>query len=273
MYRIIACDLDETLLDYNKQMSKKDEESIRALDKEVMFVMASGKSYKDFIPYLKQVGLYGRKGQYAISLNGGLIVSCENDEIISLSCLTFETAEKLFNIGLKYDITIHLFTVDNIYTYNLKQDEIDYLSGTVPLTVFDSPDISFLKDDNIVKIGFTKADVVFLRNIEENDITGFDEIDIAYSSGRYLEFNKKGIDKGYGLKLLSEKTGISKEHIACIGDNYNDLTMKPYSALFIGVANSVEEIKPYCDYVCRRTCAESAVSEALEYIREKCLCT
>ncbi|MGI6509629.1 MAG: HAD-IIB family hydrolase [Erysipelotrichaceae bacterium] len=275
MYKIIACDLDETLLDYNKQLSKENERSIKSLDEEVKFVLASGKAYKDFIPYLKQLGLYGKKGQYAISSNGTMIVSCENDEIISLSTLPFETVERLFNIGLKYDIVIHIFTIDKIYTYNLNQDEIDYLSGTVTLTVFDEPDIDFLRNENIIKIGYTKPDIEYLRAIEEKEIIGleyFDNIEPAYASGRYLEFNEKGIDKGYGLKLLSEKLGIDKKYIASIVDNYNDLPLKQYSSLFIGVANTVEELKPYCDYICLRSCEESAVSEAIEYIRKKGLC-
>ncbi len=272
MYKIIACDLDETLLDYHKQISKEDENSIKSLDEDIKFIMASGKNYKDIIPYLKQVGLYGKKNQYVISSNGTLIVNCENDEIISLSTLPFETVKRLFNIGTKYDVTIHIFTIDNIYTYNLNQEEIDYLKGTVTLTVFEKPDIEFLKEEKIIKIGFSRSDMPLLRSIEENDIVGFDNIDPSYSGNRYLEFNVKGIDKGYGLKLLSEKLGVDKKYIACIIDNYNDLVMKPYSSLFIGVANTVEEVKPYCDYICQRSCAESAVSEAIEYIREKGLC-
>lgn len=154
MYKIIACDLDETLLDYNKQLSKEDELSIRALDEKVMFVMASGKAYKDFIQYLKQAGLHGKKGQYAIASNGAMIVNCENDEIISVSTLPFETVERLFRIGIRYDVTIHIFTIDNIYTYNLTQEEIDYLSGSVTFTVFKEPDIQFLKMKRSPKLVF-----------------------------------------------------------------------------------------------------------------------
>ncbi|NLZ74982.1 MAG: HAD-IIB family hydrolase [Erysipelotrichia bacterium] len=272
MYKIIACDLDETLLNYNKQISKEDEISIKALDEDVKFVLASGKAYQDIIPYLKQLDLYGKKGQYVICSNGTTIVNCENDELISLTTLPFKTAQRLFNVGLKYDIVIHIFTLDKIYTYNLNQDEINYLSGTVTLTPFEKPSIEFLKNESIIKIGFTKTDIEFLRMIEKKDLVDFDDIDISYSANRYLEFNKKGIDKGYGLKLLADKLGIDKKYIACIIDNYNDLVMKPYSSLFIGVANTVEEIKPYCDYICQRTCEESAVSEALKYIKEKGLC-
>lgn len=272
MYKIIACDLDETLLNCNKQISKEDENSIKALDEDIKFVLASGKAYQDVIPYLKQLGLYGKKGQYAISSNGTTIVNCENDEIISLTILPFKTAQRLFNIGLKYDIVIHIFTIDKIYTYNLNQEEIDYLSGAVMLTPFKKPDIDFLKNEPIIKIGFTESNIEFLRMIEENDMVDFDDIDISYSANRYLEFNKKGINKGYALKLLADKLKIDKKYIACIIDNHNDLVMKPYSSLFIGVANTVEEVKPYCDYICQRTCEESAVSEALEYIKEKGLC-
>lgn len=272
MYKIIACDLDETLLDYNKKLSSEDEKSIRSLDEKVKFVMASGKAYKDLIQYLKQTGLHGKKGQYAIAANGAMIVSCENDEIINVSALPFETVERLFKIGTRYDVTIHIFTLDNIYTYNLTQEEIDYLSGSVAFTVFEEPDIQFLRNEKIIKIGFSRTDMPLLKSIEKNEIAGFDDIEPLYSAGRYLEFNLRGIDKGYGLKVLSEKLKIKKECIACIIDNYNDLPMKPYAALFIGVGNTVEEVKPYCDYICQRSCAESAVSEALEYIRERGLC-
>lgn len=67
------------------------------------------------------------------------------------------------------------------------------------IEVFDQ-NLDFLKGQEIVKVLYTNTDFDYLQNIDRDlkDIT-FD-MDVSYSSNRYIEFNHKGVNKGAGLK-------------------------------------------------------------------------
>ncbi len=82
-------------------------------------------------------------------------------------------------------------------------------------------------------------------------------------SGRYLEFNARGVNKGAGLLRLAAALGVDPSETIAIGDNWNDWPMIRDAALGVAVANAVEDMKPQCDYVCTASCNENAVAEVI----------
>ena len=75
MYKIIACDLDETLLSDDRSISKENIEAIqKAKELGVKFVPATGRGYNTVDGTLKELGLYDLENEYVISYNGGALV-------------------------------------------------------------------------------------------------------------------------------------------------------------------------------------------------------
>jgi hydroxymethylpyrimidine pyrophosphatase-like HAD family hydrolase len=89
-------------------------------------------------------------------------------------------------------------------------------------------------------------------------------MDVSYSSNRYIEFNRRGVNKGAGLLNLAMLLGIRQEETIAIGDNYNDLSMIRAAGLGVGVANTVPEMKNQCDVITRATHEDGAVAEVIE---------
>ena len=108
------------------------------------------------------------------------------------------------------------------------------------------------------------TDHAYLQRIAEEvkDLTT--DMDVSYSSNRYMEVNRKGVNKGVGLQSLCNITGIDIAETIAIGDNYNDLSMIKAAGLGVGVANTVEAMKPKCDYITEADCDEGAVGEVIE---------
>ena len=80
MYKIIACDLDETLLSDDRTISKENIEAIqKAKELGVKFVPATGRGFNTVGGTLKDLGLYDLENEYVISYNGGAIT--ENKEV------------------------------------------------------------------------------------------------------------------------------------------------------------------------------------------------
>ena len=178
--------------------------------------------------------------------------------------MQIKKAEALFKRGLPYDVCIHVYTKDTVYVYRLWQKEKDYLAGRMEVTEFFEPSIDFLKGQDIVKVLYVNTDYGYLRQIEEDlkDITG--DMDVSYSSNRYIEFNQKGVNKGSGLLTLAKLLGIRQEETIAIGDNFNDLSMILAAGLGVGVQNTVEDMKPLCDVITEATNNEGAVAEVIE---------
>ena len=68
------------------------------------------------------------------------------------------------------------------------------------------------------------------------------------------------------LKKLLEQIGLSSENVAYIGDDLPDLPVIRYAGFGVAVANAVDELKQYADYVTARSGGNGAVREVVEYI-------
>lgn len=265
MYKIVACDLDETLLKTDRTISDTDKKNIARLkDYGVKFVPASGRNFVSIDVTLKDLGLYDLPNEYVISFNGGAITENKNHKLLHFEGLPFELAEEFYKRGQNYDVCVHVYTLDMVYAYNLFQGEIDYLNNRMAIKEVFDKNLDFLKGQEIVKCLYTNTDRNYLQKIAEDlkDITG--DVDVSYSANRYLEFNKIGVNKGAGLKRLAELLGVDMQDTIAIGDNINDLAMIRDAGLGVGVANVVPDMKDDCDYICQADCNHNAVSEVLE---------
>ncbi|WP_426349760.1 Cof-type HAD-IIB family hydrolase [Alloiococcus sp. CFN-8] len=263
-YKIIACDLDETLIRHDRSVSKEDVEAIKkAAQIGVKFVPATGRGFNSVDKTLKELGLYKKENEYVISYNGGAITENSTNRFLHFEGISFELASELYKKGLNYDVCIHIYTKDKVYAYNYTQDERDYLAGRMEVTEIFKDNIDFLKGQEIVKCLYMNTDFSYLKEIEKDIKEITTGIDISYSSNRYIEFNHKGVNKGAGLLSLAEHLGVKQEETIAIGDNFNDLSMIKAAALGVGVQNAVEEIKKYCDYLTKATYNESAVAEVI----------
>lgn len=264
MYKIIACDLDETLIRSDRTVSKEDIEAIKkAKALGLKFVLATGRGFNSVEGTLKDLGLYDLADEYVISYNGGAITENKDSKLLHFEGISFELASELYERGLDYDVCIHVYTKDQVYVYNYTQEEIDYLAGRMEVTEIFDKNIDFLKGQEIVKCLYMNTDFAYLNQIEEDlkDITG--EVDVSYSANRYIEFNQQGVTKGAGLKKLADLLGVDMKDTITIGDNINDLSMIKAAGLGVGVRNAVESMKKDCDYITKATCDENAVAEVI----------
>lgn len=265
MYKIIACDLDETLLGTDCKVSRRNREAIRAARKKgVKFVPSTGRGYSSVQGTLEELGLRGEPEEYVISFNGGAITENAGNRLLHFEELPFSLADTLYRRSAAYDVCVHVYTKDTVYAYHLNEDERIFLDGRMPVEETTEPTLDFLRGTEIGKILYENTDADYRRKIEEemSDIAG--DIVISSSSNRYIEFNKKGVTKGAGLLKLAELLGVKPEETIAIGDNFNDLSMIQAAGLGVGVSNVVEGVRGYCDYITKASHDQSAVAEVIE---------
>ena len=175
-------------------------------------------------------------------------------------------AKEIFENARNLDVCVLVFTLDCCYIFHADEDEIQRkIAQKAKFKVIEDYDIDFLKDEKIAKILYEKRDMDYLKQLAKKLPESIQETcSIAFSSGRYLEMNTKGVDKGYGMRWLVNYLGYDMDETIGIGDNYNDVEMIKTAKLGCAVACASDDIKELAQYVTQKDYDEGAVKEVIE---------
>lgn len=267
MYKLIACDLDETLLADDKKISAQNLAAIKAaIAGGVYFVPNTGRSYLTVQKNLQQLGLEQKKDQYVISYNGGAIVENFHNRILQTQAMPFAIVERLFKIGIQHGYCIHVYTLNHLYIWNLSAAEIGYITGRVNNWIeCDSYDLGFLKNTKLIKIIYYVSAEEQRQRLRKQIQASFSyPMNITFSSDRYIEFNSIRADKGQAVTKLGKHLGIKPNEIIAIGDNGNDLPMIEQAGLGVCVANGKNFVKQVANYITTADNNHSAVAEVVK---------
>ena len=266
-YKLIASDMDETLLNDQHEICQRNIDLImKAKEKGVKFVPATGRGFMSIQRDLKTLGLYDEIGEYVISFNGGALTENKENRLLAFEGLSFEKTKEIFEFGLNCDVCQHIYTKDKLYVFNLSDSEAERIKNQkVECTILEENNIDFLKDEPIAKILYQNTDVPYLMSLEPKMKSIWEgECAVSYSSNRYMEFNKIGIDKGKGLKQLAEKLSIDIADTIAVGDNYNDMPMLKVAGLSVAAQNAVQDVKDACDITTQADNNEGIIAEIIE---------
>lgn len=268
MYKMIVCDLDETLMNDDGTLSEKNTAAIQAATaKGVHFVPNSGRSYASFQNDLEKMHLRDQANEYSISYNGGLILENKNNRPIAVNAMPFEVAKGVFEAGTANEnASTHVYTQDKLYIYHPIEGDTAYLKNRgVDYSVMETADFDQFKDQNVMKVIMalpTMPERKELRAEVEKQVDP-SKLTVAYSSDRYVEFNPAGINKGSASIQLGELLGIKPEEIIAAGDNSNDLSMLKVVGLPVSVANGIDSVKEVAKYVTEADNNHDALAEVI----------
>ena len=266
MYRLIACDLDQTLLSDDRSVSDLNTKAITKLKElGIKFVIATGRGFQSVQTVLTDIDLNDKPDEYVISLNGAIITENHRNRIISFTPIAEESIEHLLAYGADQKLDMHVYTQDDVYVINLRQADKEYLDKRIEYNEIQQTQLTKIKKTPIAKIIYYYSSEAQKQQIitDINPITQ-DKVAVSFSSGHYVELNHLSVDKGSGLIKLAALLNIPLSQTMAIGDNFNDLSMITVAGLGISVGNGQEAIKKIADYVCVADNNQDAISEVLE---------
>ena len=248
MYKIIAIDLDGTLLNNQKTIS---EENIKALQfaqtKGAMIVLATGRPLSGIKKYLNQLNL--KKNTFAICFNGGLVTNIEETDIIKEKILTGKDAKEIYHLSKKLGVNIHAFRGDGscISPKNSRYTTHEVTLNELPLNI-----IPFeVLDDNEEIIKVMLVDEPDILSVAISKISPYykKKYNVVQSAPFFLEFLNKQTDKWFGLVSLAKYLKIDTTDIMTFGDSENDLVMVKNAGLGIAMANATSDVKCAAKYI------------------------
>lgn len=265
-YKIIACDMDETLLSSDASICRRNIEAIaNAKAQGVKFVPCTGRGFRSVEGVLKTLNLFDEAGQYVIGFNGASITENKGHRSLFWDPIPFDLADRIYRKSASYGLCMHIYTRDTVYISGVTPDEEDFLRGRMAYVPTAEKTLDFLRGkEEVCKLIIMHTDYSRLQEIHAEMKPLLDDITVSFSSNRYIEFMHKGVTKGVALLKLAAMLGVEPEETMAIGDNINDIEMLQAAGLSIGVHNLNPLIRQYCNVVTNATNNDGAVGEAIE---------
>ncbi len=268
MYRLMAIDLDGTLLDNNKEISHRNKEAISlAIEKGIKIVICSGRVYTGARQYAKQVG----SKDPIIACNGAIISENIDGKILYSNNLDNEECLKIVDICHRNNIYFHVYAGDTMLTEKLGFTSLKYFEKNKSMPPEDRVNIEVVKDmvaklnsiaGQVLKFVVVADDMTLLKKVR-NEMEQISSIDVMSSNYDNFEVMNKGVNKGAALRKLSELLDIPAIEMIAIGDNENDISMFNYVGLSIAMDNGEDCAKEAAQYVTAAN-DQDGVAKAIE---------
>ncbi|MBZ4664475.1 MAG: family phosphatase [Caloramator sp.] len=269
-YKLIAMDMDGTLLNSQKQVTEYTKDVLRrASEKGIKLVICTGRIFTSAKSYARIIGTKAP----IIASNGAYIREKDRNEVIYEKYIKKETLLDIIKVTREWGFYPHIYTTDTIYSEKLIHSSLNYSkwNETVPEDERINIQIVDSLEDVVEKEGenFLKVVVMALEDEVEKlqELKKYirDNMDVSIFSSymNNFEIMDKEVSKGNALKRLAEFFDIDREAIVCFGDNENDKTMFEFAGFPIAMGNAEEEIKEIAAYV-TDTNDNDGVAKAIE---------
>lgn len=266
-YKLIAIDMDDTLLTHDKKIS---DENLRALNKAykegIYVVISTGRVYASAYAYADMIGF----NTFIIASNGALLKGPYN-QIIYENILNFNSMKNIIQICNKYKTYFQLITDTTVYSPQLTNKFQRYKEWNklfkselkVDVKEIKNPleDINHIKDDILKMIIFDEDENTLKKIRAEIETDNLIQLTSSYYDN--IEVVNKGVSKGRALEILGDYLNIKREEMIAIGDSENDLAMIKYAGLGVAMGNAIDSVKQAADYI-TKTNMEDGVKHVID---------
>ncbi|WP_300348340.1 sugar-phosphatase [Clostridium sp.] len=248
MYKLVAIDMDGTLLRNDKSLSKETKEVIKeARKKGVKVVLATGRPVDGVKRYLEELDLW-HDNEYVLTFNGAIIKEIGQDKVICRDTLKGTDLLELYEISKNVGLNIHAFSKDGCITPVM--NEYTELEGKINgINVYETSYDDVDPEEEIIKIMMIDKPEVLEEGIKKLPKEVYEKYTVVRSAPYFLEFLSKTCNKGEGVKSLAESLGIKREEVIAIGDAGNDIHMIEYAGLGVAMENAFDEVKKKANFI------------------------
>lgn len=242
-YRIIAIDLDFTLLNDQHRIHEKNQEALKELAKIATVVFASGRPISAMLPFLQIFPkgtikyLIGSNGAHSIDEEGNIFYEAYIDGEILLP--VYKEAENR-------DVSFHFFHEGAIYSNTdsiIVRKDAEFME--MPLKIVYNMD-EMLTGMHLHKF-HSMGDPLKLRGFYEWLRAQKLPLHPILSKPYIMGVPPIGVDKGEALKSLAAYLGVRRREILAVGDSFNDAGMLRYAGTGLAMDNAPKGVKNIAD--------------------------
>lgn len=248
-YKLLVLDVDGTLLNDEKEISKRTLNTLRKVQQMgVRIMLASGRPTYGLLPLAKtlELGLYNG---YILSYNGGQVINASNGEVIFERRINPEHIPYLEKKAIKNGFAIMTYNGDAIVTNDPSNPHIQAEAALNGMKIDHQEFFSMAIDYPPCKCMLVSDDEEALVGLEEHwkrRLNGV--LEVFRSESYFLEVLGCGVDKANTLAAIMEMEGLKSDEVVVFGDGVADVTMLQLTELGIAMGNAPDSVKRCADY-------------------------
>ncbi|GGO02476.1 Cof-type HAD-IIB family hydrolase [Saccharibacillus kuerlensis] len=240
-YKLLALDMDGTLLNDDHQVSEETANWIRRAIKEGFHVcLSTGRAAVDALPYAVELGLETPM----ITVNGSEVWKAPH-ELHYRALMDVDSVRKMHALAEEYGVWFWAYTTERMYNRDRWAETLD--------------------DKEWLKFGYNTKDHDVLHEILMR-LQNMGGLQITNSSPDNLEINPEGISKASGIAQVCELLDITMEQVIAVGDSLNDIAAIQAVGLGVAMGNAQEPVKEVADLVVASNNEDGIVQVIREYM-------
>ncbi|MCL6571563.1 MAG: Cof-type HAD-IIB family hydrolase [Bacillus sp. (in: Bacteria)] len=234
--KLIALDMDGTLLNNEGQISEANRKEIKAAtNKGIFVVLSTGRSLITSREHADSLEL----SSYLVTVNGSEIWD-EKRELVERNLVKSELIEWMWELSKQHKTNYWAISTKRNWRNEMPDD----------LHTFEWMKFGFDVDDDAVRETILK------------ELYAKGEFEISNSSLQNIEVNPAGINKATGLRIVCNRLGIDMDSVMAVGDSLNDVAMIKEAGLGVAMGNAQDIVKTAADWV-TATNEEDGVAQAI----------
>ena len=270
--KLVASDLDGTLLNKNKEITPRLFAALKKLDElGIYFVPSTGRPFGTVPQAIKELPFL----KYVITSNGATIYDAVEQKNIIENYLTPEAVDAVIEIARELPVITEYFiegkayiakkVYDDLSPFNLTESHVTYIKNSrTPVEDFWNE----MKRNNTVleNINLVFADME-LRKETWNRLKALGLASVTAATTKNIEITSLYATKAKALEKLCEVLGFTRENVLAMGDGDNDMPMIQFAGIGIAMENGEEHIKQAADIIAD-DCNDFGAAKILEQIIE-----
>lgn len=259
--RLIALDLDDTVLLPDKSISPRTKQAIRAAALQGRhIVLASARPLRSIAEYAQQLGIEG----YCIGLNGAVVATLPGLEQVRVKYLEPELVRRILDLDRKIQAP-NVF-LEHPVGFACAHDGPDaaaytYMAHSRALYI---GDLYQYDHTAVCKVVFRLDNTPFPALAVLQEHLG-DAVSYVIWEGpwSFVEVLPAGTSKADALQWLAARLGIRRDEVLAVGDERNDIEMVMWAGIGVAMGNAHPELKAVADWV-TAPCTEDGCALAIE---------
>lgn len=269
MIKLIAFDLDNTLLTSKKEITPATLETLEAAAKKgIEIVPATGRFWNAVPDGVKAMKFI----HYAITLNGAEIFNVRNSKVLARFEIPLERAitiaRVLDELPVIYDCIIDGRSFikkefhERLADFAISEWQLKVLRD-LRTPVEDVYTLMRNKNMNIQKMQLFTLDMDLREKLLQSLPVLFPQNIITTSVPNNIEINDVKANKGNGLKFIAKHAGIKDSDTLAFGDGLNDVHMMKAAGVGIAMENACDEVKAVAAHI-TSSCDNNGVAEGIK---------
>lgn len=262
--RLIATDLDDTLLDGSSRLTPRTLAALKAaMAVGCGVTLSSGRMTEAMLPFAREIGVNAPMLLY----NGALLYDPNKDETLYAVRVPWEVALGVARIVEDAGSYAQLYPGSGYYCQEiLERTKVYAKQINVPAIPTHAPLSRWLK----AHPGDVQKLLIIEESAERADALQA-KLREAYPHGasflkskpHYIEVMPEGVNKGASMAKLAELLGLSPEEVMCFGDGQNDVPMLEFAGAGWAMANGSAEARACTEHIAPPN-TEDGVAQVIE---------